>query len=120
MEPQTEVAEVLPELKMVKYKYNPGGIVSESGIVLLERIRPINNGKGYLCKFLCPFCNKQFEGDLYNVLRNYKSCGCYRDKYVYFQPVTKHIGQRFGKLVVLEDDGTRVDAIGSRDKGSVK
>lgn len=109
-----------PAHKMTKYKYNPGDVVSNSGIVLLERIRPIHNGKGYWCKFLCPFCGKEFEADLYNIRRSYKSCGCYRDKYTYFQPATKYIGQRFGKLTVLEDDGTRVNPAGSRDKGSIK
>ena len=107
---------------MSKSKYNPGDIVGNN-FLLIEKIKPIYNGKGYLCKFKCPLCGKIFESDLYNITKKkskYVSCGCYKKEYVQFQPDKEIIGKRFGQLIVLEDDGTRVNCPNSPDKGSIK
>lgn len=102
-----KIAEVL-ELQMPNYKYQVGDKIGvNKDIILLERIKPISKGKGYLCRFKCPYCGKEFQGDLYKVNAENFGCGCYRDKYVKFQPENL-TGQRFGYLEAIKDTGKRV------------
>lgn len=93
---------------MSKVKYQEGDFIGvNKDILLLKRIKPLSNGRGFLCKFLCPYCKTPFIADLYSVNRQYYSCGCYRKEHVQFQK-NDLIGQKFGQLTVLEDSQERV------------
>lgn len=105
-----------------KNKYNNGDIVGNN-FLLIEKGKLSENGKSCISKFKCPRCGKIFSADLYNITcknSNYISCGCYKKEYINFKPDISLIGQKFGHLLVLEDDGTRVNTPGEKDRGSVK
>ena len=96
------------ELLMPNYKYQIGDKVGvNKDIILLERLHPIHNGKGFLCKFLCPYCGAEFTGDLYSVNAVNFSCGCYRAENIQFHPEDL-TGRRFGYLEAIKDTGKRV------------
>lgn len=96
-------------------KYPEGSLVGvNKDIRLIKRIKPIYNGKGYLCDFECPYCHKIFQADLYTVIKQYYSCGCWRKEHIQFKKLDL-TNQRFGKLTAIEDTGKRV--IGNKETG---
>ena len=96
------------ELLMPNYKYQIGDKVGvNKDITLLERLYPTHDRKGYICKFLCPYCGKEFVGELYSVNSVNFSCGCYRAKNTQFQPEDL-TGKKFGYLEAIKDTGKRV------------
>lgn len=106
----------------IQSKYNNGDIVGNN-FLLVEKGKLSNNRKSCISKFKCPRCGNIFSADLYNITRKnsgYISCGCYKKEYVNFKPDISLIGQKFGHLLVLEDDGTRVDTPGGKSRGNIK
>lgn len=100
-------------------KYPEGSLVGvNKDILLVKRIKPINNRKGYLCSFECPFCHKIFYADLYSVIRQYKSCGCWRKEHNQFKKLDL-TNKKFGKLTVIEDTGKRVTLKNKKEKVNV-
>lgn len=89
-------------------KYEEGCLVGvNKDILLVKRVQPTSSGKGFLCDFRCPYCQKIFRADLYNVTRNYYSCGCWRKENVFFQKEDL-TGKKFGRLTALSDSGRRI------------
>ena len=84
-------------------KYKVGDYIGNN-FLLTKRIKPIKNGRGFLCEFKCPKCGKLFEADLYNLTykkSKYVSCGCYRQEKIFFQKQDL-TGQKFGLLTVIK------------------
>lgn len=91
-------------LALVAIKYKIGDYVGNN-FLLVKRIKPLNNGKGFLCQFQCPKCGKIFEADLYNLTRKnskYVSCGCYQKEKIQFQK-NNLTGRQFGVLTVIKE-----------------
>lgn len=91
-----------------KFKYEDGYIFN-SGVQLIKR--NYKKGKEWKCSFKCPRCGNIFETTLHNVTSgDTKSCGCLdsenRAKFSKLNE-TNLVGQRFGKLVVLQKTDKR-------------
>ena len=84
-----------------KSKYHQGDTL-ECGIEIIEKIKPVSDGKGYLCILKCPKCGRAFQDNLYRFTRkkNAKtSCGC--DEKTPRQRHMKDLtGKKFGRLTV--------------------
>lgn len=91
---------------MGKFKYNPGDLLGpKKNILFIERLNKINNN--WYGKFQCPYCEKEFTAILSSIVSGHtKSCGCYQQKIWNKQNL---VGQRFNKLIVLEETERRVD-----------
>lgn len=97
---------------MSKYKYNDGDIVGNN-FLLVKRGPLSNNRKTCISEFKCPWCNKIFKADLYNIVRkdsSYKSCGCKKiDEKTGLSSFIKDLtGKRFGRLTVTGISDKRV------------
>lgn len=95
---------------MPKFKYNPGDKIGPYQIQMVERIKKKDDNKHWICSFICPYCNKIFETQLDNIVQgDTKSCGCKTIELLKNKQkrTAKIQGQRFGKLIVLEETEER-------------
>lgn len=91
---------------MGKRKYQSGDLVGPYHIQLLDYITKTSYGHS-ICSFICPTCQKEFEYNLYAVVRgNIKQCSdCAkkdrqeRTRKINFKDLS---GQRFGKLIAKQ------------------
>lgn len=89
-----------------------GDICGKFGVVLYKRLNKDDKGC-WLGEFVCPHCNNHFICRIENVARgDRKSCGCLaiKNNRKFGQLNTKNlIGQRFGKLLVINKTNERKD-----------
>lgn len=90
---------------MAHFKYNDGDIVGPNNILMIKRLN--KRGHTWYASFKCPECGDPFEAAIEQIASGYrKKCPlCVKKD----GPVNKSnlVGQTFGRLTVLEDDGTR-------------
>lgn len=82
---------------MGKFKFNVGDLLGPNKIQLLERTSKNNRNEWY-GKFICPYCQKEFQAIISKIASGHtKSCGC----------LVKHdiTNQRFGRLIALYPHG---------------
>lgn len=90
---------------MSRFKYNNGDIIGPNNILMIKRLN--KRGRTWYASFKCPKCGNPFEAAIEQIVSGYrKKCSlCVKKD----GPVNKAnlVGQTFGRLTVLEDDGTR-------------
>ena len=95
-----------------KFKIQDGDVCGPHGIILYKRLEKDAKGK-YLGEFICPLCGKHFINRLDNISRgDAKSCGCLLQKRNKEFGQLNHknlLGQKFGKLTVIEKTDKRKD-----------
>ena len=89
-----------------KEKFYEGQIVGSYGAIFVKEISPLRSPRGYSyrrAEFICGFCGKHFVTKIVNVKCGAtKSCGCILKKTQREKSAKNFIGQRFGKLTVME------------------
>ena len=93
-------------------RIHDGDLCGKFGVRLYKRLDKDNTGH-WLGEFICPNCGEHFISRVENVARgDRKSCGClYKQNNKRFgQLNTKDLlGQRFGKLLVVQKTDKRKD-----------
>lgn len=83
--------------------YEKGDLVGPYKIELIDKLYQ-DSSKKWHYNFKCPYCGNIFESVIGNIKQGkIRSCGCY--KHNKFK--SKIVGQKFGKLTVLEETSYR-------------